>query len=395
MYKNFNFTLNYTSEESDARVGTLSTPHGDIETPAFIFCATKGAIKGLDINDMKVAGTQFILSNTYHLFVNPGPEFISKRGGLHKFMGWDGPLLTDSGGFQIFSLGHGSVASEIKGNRMLESQKSLISIGEEGAIFKSYKDGSKKLLTPEKAIEIQRMLGSDIILVLDECTPFHVSKDYTKKSMEMSHRWSLRSLQEFKKGDDGSQALYGIVQGGVYEDLRKESVKFVNDHPFFGVAIGGSLGDKKEKMYEVVSMTKGILTKERPTHLLGIGGIRDIFEGVKAGVDTFDCVHPTRLARHGGALVRSELSGMEGREHINIKNNRYREDDGPIDSSCPCSICEAYSRSYINYLFRVKELLAIRALSIHNVATMNRLMFDIREGIKMGNLKSVEKYWLG
>ncbi len=394
MYENFNFRIESKAKGSKARNGVLKTPHGEIKTPAFIFCATKGAIKGLDVIDMLDTGTQFILSNTYHLFVNPGPDYIAERGGLHKFMGWDGPILTDSGGFQIFSLGHGSVASEIKGKRLVASKRSLLSIDENGAIFKSYKDGANKILTPEKSIEIQRKLGSDIILVLDECTPFHVSKEYTRKSMEMSHRWALRSLKEFERGDNGTQALYGIVQGGIYEDLRIESTKFVNDLPFFGIAIGGSLGDSKEKMFDVVNFTRSLLTNERPVHLLGIGGIRDIFEGVKAGIDTFDCVHPTRLARHGGAIVRRVLRESDDREHINIKNSKKAKEDFPIDENCECRTCKLYSRSYLNYLFKAKELLAVRALSIHNVAMMNRVMEDIRRAIINDDLHGAEKIWL-
>ncbi|MEI8295174.1 MAG: tRNA guanosine(34) transglycosylase Tgt, partial [Alphaproteobacteria bacterium] len=304
MLEPFSFDILATHEGSHARVGRLVTPHGALETPAFIFCATKAAIKAVTPQQMRHANTQIILANTYHLMLQPGPEVVAAIGGLHRFMGWDGPMLTDSGGFQIFSLGHGSVANEVKGKRMNDRPKTMLKISEEGALFKSYLDGSKHLLTPERSIQVQRQLGADLIVVFDECTPFHVSRDYTARSMELSHRWALRSLDEYNRGDTTHQRLYGIVQGGVYEDLRRESSDFVSQQPFFGNAVGGSLGADKTQMAEVVAMTMSHLNRARPTHLLGIGGIGDIFQGVRQGIDTFDCVHPTRLARHGGALVR-------------------------------------------------------------------------------------------
>jgi len=395
MYNNFSFTIYQRSKESRARLGRLITPHGVVETPAFIFCATKAAIKAVSPSDMKAAGTQFILSNTYHLMIQPGAEVIEKLGGLHRFMGWDGPILTDSGGFQIFSLGHGSVADEIKGRRGNTGNKSLLKITEEGALFRSYLDGRAHLLTPEKSIEIQRSLGPDLVVVLDECTPFHVDKDYTRKSMEMSHRWAERSLQEFTRGDDGRQALYGIVQGGVYEDLRAESCDFVNNQPFFGQAIGGSLGADKTQMREVVALAASQLNPGRPTHLLGIGGISDIFSGVEQGIDTFDCVHPTRLARHGGALVRpSHLPEGKNGDHINLMNAIFRLDEQAIEPDCPCMVCQKYSRGYLHHLLKAKELLGAQLITIHNVAFMNRLMFSIRQAIQTNTLRAERKRWL-
>jgi len=390
----FSFTYQYPSSESRARLGELQTPHGIVETPAFIFCATKATIKAMTPDQMRACGTQFILSNTYHLMLQPGPDIIQKMGGLHRFMGWNGPMLTDSGGFQIFSLGHGSVASEIKGKRTNMRPKTLLKISEEGARFKSYIDGSMHLLTPERSIQIQRQLGPDLVVVLDECTPFHVDKEYTQRSLDMSHRWALRSLGEFQRHDTGTQALYGIVQGGVYEDLRKEACDFVNSQPFFGHAIGGSLGAHKEQMYAVVAMTAPRLDHQRPIHLLGIGGIRDIFEGVTYGIDTFDCVHPTRLARHGGALVRP-VHGLPGRgEHLNLRNRACREDPNPIEPDCPCTTCQTYSRSYLHHLLKAQELLALTLLTIHNVTFMNRLLAAIRLAIAKGRLKEERKFWL-
>lgn len=397
MYKNFNFEI--IKENKGSRLGILKTPHGEIKTPAFIFCATKGAVKGaLDPEDMVRANTQFILSNTYHLFVNPGPDLIKEMGGLHNFMKWRGPILTDSGGFQIFSLGHGAVSSEIKGNRMAPGRKTLVSIKEEGATFRSYLDGSLKFLSPETAIQIQNKLGSDIVLVLDECTPFHVSKDYTRYSMHRSHRWELRSLLEFERITEGKQALYGIVQGGIYQDLRRESVDFVNSNNFFGIAIGGSLGSTKEQMYEIVNYTTKMLDKKRPVHLLGIGGIKDIFNGVKVGIDSFDCVHPTRVARHGGAIVKrankDEDDQIKEHDHINLRNSKHKYREEPIDKKCECYTCKTFSTSYLHYLLKADELLVLRLITIHNVYTMNKLMGEIREAINNNSLEFLEKEWI-
>lgn len=379
----FNFTFK-RSNKSMARLGTITTPHGTINTPAFIFCATKASIKGVAPRDLEETDTQIILSNTYHLMLQPGGEAIKKLGGIHKLMNWNKPMLTDSGGFQIFSLGHGSVAQEIKGRRNNNGlNKSLLKIDENGATFRSYIDGSKQVLTPERSIQVQRDIGADLIVVLDECTPFHVDKNYTRKSMEMSHRWATRSYVEFEKGDTGIQALYGIIQGGIYEDLRKESCDFVNSQKFFGHAVGGSLGASKDQMYEVISLTTKHLEENRPIHLLGIGGIEDIFRGVENGIDTFDCVHPTRLARHGGALVKQ--GNGKGRDHINLRNGAYALDSNPIDESCACYTCKNFSRGYLHHLIKAKEILAAQLISIHNIRFINRLMEDIRSCLKSGS----------
>ena len=322
----FSWRIKKFSTNSKARTGTISTPHGKIDTPAFIFCATKGALKSFTTKEAKENNTQIILSNTYHLMLQPGSEVIANHGGLHKFVNWNGPMLTDSGGFQIFSLGHGSVADEIKGSSNIKRNKSLLNINEEGSLFKSYVDGAFKLLSPEKSIEIQRNLGADLILVFDECTPFHVDKAYTSSSMKRSHRWATRSYNRFQSnilykpgfGSAGEQKLYGIVQGGTYDDLREESIDFnLNKIDTFGIAIGGSLGSSKEEMYRVVNFTAPKLGNKHPIHLLGIGDPRDIWSLVKSGVDTFDCVSPTRLARHGSALTKGKVG------KINIRNKKY------------------------------------------------------------------------
>ncbi|MEM1120894.1 MAG: tRNA guanosine(34) transglycosylase Tgt [Bacteroidota bacterium] len=388
-YPGFNFEVLKKEANTDARLGLITTPHGVIETPNFIFCATKAAIKGAGPIELRAADTQIILSNTYHLLLRPGPDLIEKMGGLHKFMGWDGPMLTDSGGFQIFSLGHGSVAEEIKGKRTTGYVNTLKKITEKGATFKSYVDGSTKQLTPESSIDVQRKLGADMILVLDECTPFHVDKRYTEKSMELSHRWAKRSLEEFKRGHDGRQSLYGIVQGGVYEDLRLRSSQFVSDQPFFGHAIGGSLGANKAQMYEVVDFAMAGLSKSRPIHLLGIGGVADIWENVAKGIDTFDCVSPTRIARHGWALVRTA-----DKYRLNLLNAKFKEDERPIDPECDCSTCQNYSRAYIRYLFKAKELQGMHLLVAHNIRFMMRLLESIRTAIKNDNYLEAKKAWL-
>ena len=397
-YPHFNFEILHKSTRSQARLGQLTTPHGAIETPAFIFCATKGAIKGASPRDMKEAKTQIILSNTYHMMLQPGSELVEKMGGLHRFMGWDGPMLTDSGGYQIFSLGHqGSLNSEIKGKRLDHRPKTMLKISEEGAYFKSYIDGRQILLTPERSIQIQKQLGADLIVVLDECAPFHVNRSYIEKSMNMSHRWALRSLAEFQKNNHHRQALYGIVQGGVYEDLRQESASFVNEQPFFGHAIGGSLGTSKEQMHSIVKMIMKMVSSERPVHLLGIGGISDIFNGVEQGIDTFDCVHPTRLARHGGALVKADYWQRydgKGGEHINLKNKMFREDPRPICELCGCATCQTFSLSYLHHLIRSKEMLALQAITFHNIYFMNQLLKSIRNAIHLDQLDSCKKEWV-
>ncbi len=375
-----------------ARLGVIKTPHGDVQTPAFIFCGTKATVKSVTPKQLWDEDTQIILANTYHLMLQPGGETIEKAGGLAKFNGWHGPTFTDSGGFQIFSLGHGSVASEIKGKSMQGRQKTLLGISEDGATFRSYTDGRTHHLSPEKAIQLQKQIGADLIVVLDECTPFHVDYDYTARSMEMSHRWALRCIDEFNS-TPVKQGLYGIIQGGVYNDLRKISGQFVAENDFFGQAIGGSLGKNKEQMHEIVAMTVPYLHPERPIHLLGIGGISDIFSGVENGIDTFDCVHPTRLARHGGAYVKAGQAAP-GREHINLNNGIYRQDFLPIDENCPCYTCHHFTRSYIHHLIKAKELLAFTLISLHNVRFINNLMKAIRIALLDNNLNKIKSDWL-
>ena len=388
-----------TGLSGKARTGCISTAHGPLETPAFLFCATHATLKGLSIDSIKAAGTPILLSNTYHLMVQPGSDLIQTLGGIHTFMGWDGPVFTDSGGYQIFSLHHGSVSDEIKGKRRNTKSFPPVKITEEGALFVSHRDGRRHHLTPEKSIQVQAELGSDLICVLDECTPLHMTRLQTERSMHLSHRWAHRSLSAFQTQGKAHQGLYGIVQGGIYPDFRRESSQMIQSMPFFGHAIGGSLGATKAQMGEVIDMAlsdAGLYA--RPIHLLGIGGVEDIFQGVLKGIDTFDCVSPTRLGRHGGALITNAYwddaqEDLRFKNHINLWKSCFRTDPRPIDGDCPCATCAIYSRAYLHHLLKAKEILALTALSVHNVSFMNRLMSAIRKGISTHSLADVRKIW--
>ncbi len=394
-YPNFKFDITHRDAKSGARIGRLSTPHGEIETPNYIFCGTKAAIKAVSPAQMIEAQTDIVLANTYHLMLQPGADLIEAAGGLHKFMNWHGPMLTDSGGFQVFSLGEGTMANEIKGKNAGKGHenKSLMKITEEGCTFKSYIDGRTIKLTPESSMEIQRKLGADLIMQFDECTPYHVDKDYTARSMEMSMRWGDRCLAEFERHDStakgGAQGLYGIVQGGVHADLRRISAEYTRDRDFFGTAVGGCLGGSDAEMETVVGASLPYAHPNRPVHFLGIGQIKDVFRFVRMGVDTFDCVIPTRLARHGTAF----LKGAKG-ETINIKNAKFRDDHTPLDESGDIPASNIYTKAYIHHLFKAGEILGMQLLAQHNVATMNRLMREVRIAIKNGTLDDLERQWL-
>lgn len=377
----FKFDIVHRDEKTKARIGKLITPHGTIETPNFIFCATKAAMKACAPDVLRDLGVDIILSNTYHLLIQPGSELVEKMGGLHDFMQWHGPMLTDSGGYQIFAMGHGSISAEIKRKSITGRRKTLNKITEEGALFQSYTDGREIFLTPENSIQIQRELGADLIVMLDECTPFHVDKEYTARSMRMTHRWGDRCIAEFNRHDNGRQKLYGIVQGGVYPDLRREAAEYTASRDFFGNAIGGCLGDNKNSIVEIASWAIDHLDMSRPTHLLGIGGIEEVIRGAALGIDTFDCVSPTRMARHGWALAPFEEGGR-----INIRNAKYREDNNPLDETLGNPASGAYSRAYIHHLFRAGEILGLQLLTQHNIAVMVRLMTDVRAAIRAGDM---------
>ncbi len=391
LYPEFDFQITAKADDSAARVGSLKTPHGVVETPNYIFCATKASIKGLTPALVREAGADIILSNTYHLMIQPGAEVIARQGGIHQFMNWGGPMLTDSGGYQIFSMQHGGVADEIKGRRQHAGREnSLLEITEEGALFRKYTDGSKFKITPEISIDMQRKIGADLIVGFDELTAYHDSRDYTARSMDRTHRWEDRCIEEFKRGNDGRQALYGVIQGGVYQDLRRQCCEYTADRPFFGTAVGGCLGGSEEEMREVVSWCMPHVHPERPVHLLGIGRIRDVFEFVRMGIDTFDCVIPTRMARHGMALVKGHPD-----ERINLKNAKFRDDPEPLDASLEVPASRDFSKAYLHHLLKAGESLAGGLLTQHNIAVMARLMREIRYAIPRGALDALEKEWLG
>ena len=389
-YPGFGFEVLAEDPGSCARVGRIDTPHGSLRTPAFIFCATKATVKAASVDDLEAANVDIILANTYHMLIQPGPDVVERMGGLHKFMGWDGPMLTDSGGFQIFSLGQGTEADEIKSSGARKQTKLLQKLTEEGAIFRSPRDGSYHTLSPESSIQIQRKLGADLIVVLDECTPYHVDQAYTENSLALTKRWADRSLAEFERSHDCRQALYGVVQGGIYEALRRESAEFVSSRPFFGHAVGGCLGAQADQMYDVVRYSMEPLRRDRPVHLLGIGAIRDIWEGVEMGIDTFDCVTPTRIARHGWALSR-EVPAFRR----NLRNAKFREDDAPLDEDCDCIACRRYSRAYIHHLLKANEILGLHLLTVHNIRYMTRLLATVRSAILAGRLREAKADWLG
>ena len=368
-----------------ARAGVLRTAHGEIRTPAFVPLATKGTVKGLAAREVAELGYDMVLGNTFHLFLDPGHELVAHFGGLHDFMGWRRPIITDSGGFQVFSMGHGTVADEIKGRapRRPERHGRVLEITEDGVRFRSYIDGSERFLGPETSMEVQAALGSDIALVFDECTPFNVDRDYTARSTERTHRWLDRCLAWHDAHGPAGQLVYGIVQGGVHEDLRVDSAQAIAARPVDGIAIGGSLGADKPQMYEVVSWAISGVDDARPRHLLGIGDVDDLIRGVELGIDTFDCAMPTRLGRHGVAIVPEP----EARWRVDLTGARWRESEEPIMDGCPCPACSGgHSRGYLRYLLRNRELTAVRLLTLHNLAYIQRLMADLRAAIAAGTL---------
>jgi len=374
-----------------ARAGTLRTAHGDIRTPAFVPLATKASVRGLLPAEVSELGYDIVLGNTFHLHLNPGDERIAALGGLHEFMRWDGPIITDSGGFQVFSMGHGTVADEIKGRAPTGPDRAgkVLGIEEDGVRYRSYVDGSTRFMGPEDSMRIQSNLGSDIALVFDECTPFNVEREYTARSTERSHRWLDRCLSWHAENGPADQLVYGIVQGGVYEDLRRESTEQIAARACDGIAIGGSLGEHKEQMYEVVGWATDTLAKAgdlRPRHLLGIGEVDDLIRGVEMGIDTFDCVMPTRLGRHGVALVPDP----EHRWRVDLTTAKWSDSDEPLMEGCPCPACAVgYSRGYLRYMTKARELTAMRLMTVHNLAFVSRVMARLREAVLAGNLAAV------
>jgi queuine tRNA-ribosyltransferase len=387
------FKITTRSSTSRARAGTLHLAHGEVSTPAFVPLATRGAVKTLEPRDVSDLGFELILGNTFHLFLAPGPELVEKLGGLNGLMRWDKPIITDSGGFQVFSMGHGGVSDEIKGRGRgragHQSKGRVLAIDEEGVRFRSYVDGTERFLGPETSMSVQAALGSDIALVLDECTPFHASREYTAGSMERTHRWLERCLRWHEEHGPERQVVYGIVQGGYDHELRIESTAVVAGSDCDGIAIGGSLGQEKAQMHEVVGWSTAELARlapDRPRHLLGIGEIDDLIAFVELGVDTFDCAMPTRLGRHGVALVPDPAN----RWRLDLVKGRWREAPEPILEGCPCPACSGgFSRAYLHYLLRAGELTALRLVTLHNLAFISRLMGDLRTAIAEDRLAEV------
>ena len=352
--KDFNYKLVHQDKNCKARLGELNVFGKKVETPVFMPVGTLATVKFLSPEDIKNLNASVILSNTYHLWLRPGAEIVKKAGGIHKFMNYDGPVLTDSGGFQVFSLA--------------DSRK----IKEEGVTFKSHLDGSTLFLSPEKSIEIQKNIGSDIAMSFDECIPFPSTYEYVKASTERTLRWAKRGLDAHHKDD---QALFGIVQGGEFEDLRKMCAEELSKMNFDGYSIGGtSVGEDKETMYRMVEYAIKYLPEDKPRYLMGVGAVNDILNGIERGVDMFDCVLPTRIARHGTLMT------SQGR--INIKKNIYKDDFTPLDPECDCECCRNYTKAYLNHLFRCNEGLGARLLSIHNLRFLIRLVEGAREAIK-------------
>lgn len=360
------YELIHKDKETRARYGMLETNYGKFETPMFMPVGTQATVKTLDYRDIKEIGSGVILANTYHLWLRPGEDIVDKAGGLHRFMNYDGPILTDCGGFQVFSL------SKPK------------DISEDGVIFKSHINGEKLFLTPEKSIMIQNKLDSDIAMSFDECIPYPASYEYVKNSVERTLRWARRGKEVF---DNPRQSLFGIVQGGEYKDLREYSAKETVKMGFDGYAIGGtSVGEDKETMYKMIDYAIEYLPEDKARYLMGVGDPYDLFEGVERGVDMFDCVHPTRLARHGHAFTKYGK--------INLKNAKYKEDFTPVDSSCDCECCKHYTKAYIRHLLVAEETLGQRLLSIHNLRFLIRIMENIRLSIKEDRFLEYKKEFI-
>ena len=358
------FELKKVCKDTNARRGQLKTPHGNIETPVFMPVGTAATVKAMRPEDVKELGASIILSNTYHLYLRPGHEIVREAGGLHKFMNWDRAILTDSGGFQVFSLGD------------------LRKITEEGVTFRSHIDGSKHMFTPEKSMEVQNALGSDIIMAFDECAPYPADRAYVKQSLERTTRWLARCKEAHKNTE--MQSLFGIMQGGMYPDLRRQSAEEIVERDLPGYAIGGlSVGEPKEIMYEVMDHCVDDLPKDKARYLMGVGSPDCLFEGVERGIDMFDCVLPTRIARNGMALT------SHGR--VTIKNAKYERDYTTLDPECGCYTCRNYSKAYLRHLFKGNEILSSMLLTNHNLYFLVNLMEKIRMSIEEDRFKEYKK----
>lgn len=393
MQKKFNFSITYApSNPHMMRTGVISTPHGDIETPAFIPVGTQAAMKALTVDMISEVGAQGLLCNAYHLYLQPGHELVARAGGLHKFMNWQKPMFTDSGGFQVLSLGSGykKVISMVSDEATVAEKSTRHAfVDNDGVNFKSHRDGSLHRFTPELSMQIQYNLGADICFAFDELTGLADPYEYHVEALARTHAWADRSIAEFRRLQEGStqkpyQALFGVLQGATLEELRRRTAKLLGSKDFDGYGIGGAL--EKQQLGEIVRWVNEELPAEKPKHLLGIGEPDDIFAAIEMGVDTFDCVSPTRVARNGAAYT------CDGR--FNVRSAKYAEDFSPLDPDCDCYTCRTYTRAYIQHLFRAKELLAFTLVSIHNEAFIIRLVDTIRKSIKDGSFNQVRNDWL-
>ena len=369
---NFRFELIHKSKKSEARVGVIHTPHGIIDTPNFVAVGTNGTLKALDNRMVDSIGLQLMFCNTYHLLLQPGPDVVQRAGGLHRFINRQMPIITDSGGFQVFSLCYGSVADELKSRGAKKRDGLVLKISEEGVHFRSYRDGSKVLLTPETSIQTQKALGADIIIPLDELPPYHICSDQLKQSLERTHRWEIRSLQEHLKNPK-NQAMYAVIHGGIDPELRTLSCDTLSEQPFDGFSIGGSLGKTKPEMVKMLTALLPRLPKEKPNHLLGIGDLESLSQCIPLGIDTFDSSYPTRAARHG--LLLTEEGGLKVGKGDNA--NHF----APIERECSCWTCQNFTLAYLHHLYKANELTFYTMATVHNLHFMVQLMRKYREAI--------------
>jgi queuine tRNA-ribosyltransferase len=366
------FEILHTSKRSRARVGRIHTPHGVIDTPNFVAVGTNGTLKALDNKTVEEIGLQLMFCNTYHLILQPGTEVVRDAGGIHSFINRKLPIITDSGGFQVFSLAYGSVASEIKSKGTKKTDGSVLKVTEDGVLFRSYRDGKKVLLTPESSIEAQKNLGADIIIPFDELPPYHIGKEALVQSLERTHRWEKRSL-EAHLSNPRDQAMYAVIHGGVDDELRQRSCEYLRTLPFDGFAIGGSVGKNKDEMIGMLTTMLPLLPTDRPNHLLGIGDLPSLEACIPLGIDTFDSSYPTKAARHGVAFT------FQGPLNLTKGENTMRF--SPIDPECSCMTCRNYSVAYLNHLFKAREVSALTLTTIHNLHFMVRLMDSYRGAI--------------
>lgn len=436
------FNILQKDKHTKARVGQLITPHGIVETPAFVPVGTQATVKSLTPQDLRTIGVQILFGNTYHLHLRPGENIVERFGGLGKFMGWNGVTMTDSGGFQVFSLARdkkfrdqnikvnlslrGGTTKQSRGDvevldkiaapvselvrndvvKMGDEKADLVKITEDGVIFRSHLDGSRHMFTSEQSIAIQKKLGADIILAFDQCTTHPITYKSAKADMERTHRWAIRSLEAFRRGKGEvlrvkkkmfsfEQALYGIIQGSIFEDLRKESAQFIASHNFDGIAIGGvSVGESKKEMREAVDRTVPFLPDDKVRHLLGIGDVDDIFEIIERGIDTFDCVTPSRLGRVGHIFVHPPQGCIQNRFRYDLIKSQYSRSTEPLSKDCDCYVCHTFTRGYIHHLFRAKELLAYRLATYHNIYFITQLTMKIREALLEDRFTEMKANWL-